>query len=260
MSHFTVLVIGDDVEGKLAPYNEEKRVAPYKDYMSVEARERMAKHYGIKVEDTEALLSKMKDWCGREGGADEKGMYEVSTYNPESKWDWYQIGGRWAGSFVLKKGCKGASLDPSWGWEAEELKELMESGRTDQARYGDIDWGATLAPSEKQLQSYNDLWDWIEGKLSDKEAQDKRVFIFYKKEYYLNRYHSREEYIRRQCSFGTYAVITEDGLWHSPGEMGWWGLSSETDNQQEEWDNNYWDRFLKNLNPETLITVVDCHI
>ena len=29
MSHFTVLVIGDDVEGQLAPYDEEIQVDPY---------------------------------------------------------------------------------------------------------------------------------------------------------------------------------------------------------------------------------------
>lgn len=28
--------------------------------------------------------------------------YTLSTYNPDSKWDWYQIGGRWSGYFPVK--------------------------------------------------------------------------------------------------------------------------------------------------------------
>lgn len=31
----------------------------------------------------------------------------TTTYNPDSKWDWYQTGGRWAGYFKLKPGKEG---------------------------------------------------------------------------------------------------------------------------------------------------------
>lgn len=29
--------------------------------------------------------------------------YTLSTYNPDSKWDWYQVGGRWSGYFPVKQ-------------------------------------------------------------------------------------------------------------------------------------------------------------
>lgn len=32
MSHFSVLVIGDDVDEQLAPYNENTKVEPYVEY------------------------------------------------------------------------------------------------------------------------------------------------------------------------------------------------------------------------------------
>jgi len=32
-----------------------------------------------------------------------------STYNPNSKWDWFVLGGRWSGSIQLKDGAKGKS-------------------------------------------------------------------------------------------------------------------------------------------------------
>uniref|UniRef100_UPI00052720DB hypothetical protein n=1 Tax=Streptomyces sp. NRRL F-6674 TaxID=1463877 RepID=UPI00052720DB len=39
--------------------------------------------------------------------ADDGRAYTVSTYNPKSKWDWWQIGGRWTGYFVPVEGAHG---------------------------------------------------------------------------------------------------------------------------------------------------------
>lgn len=32
----------------------------------------------------------------------------LSTCNPNSKWDWYEVGGRWHGMLLLKPGKKAA--------------------------------------------------------------------------------------------------------------------------------------------------------
>jgi hypothetical protein len=261
MSHFTVLVIGDNIEGKLAPYSEQLEVEPYKRYINKEERKRMAEYYGVDVEDAEALIAKMPSWSGCEGSVDENGLYYLTTHNPKSKWDWHQIGGRWAGSFVLKDGVRSKQvLDPSWIWKKEEVEALIKEGRTDQARFGDIDWEKTQQPAPEELKRMNKFWDWVEGKLSKEEAKEQNIIALYKPEYYLERYYTREEYIRRQTLFGTYAVVTEDGEWHEPGKMGWWGISTATPGGEEDWNLNYFDRFLKGLNPDTLLTVVDCHI
>jgi hypothetical protein len=63
----------------------------------------MGKHYKL-VNKKKALLEHMKDWCGCEGGIDSKGLYQLSTYNPKSKWDWYEVGGRWDGGLVTTSG------------------------------------------------------------------------------------------------------------------------------------------------------------
>ena len=42
--------------------------------------------------------------------------------------------------------------------------------------------------------------------------------------------------------------------------MGWWAMSNETNDEAVDWDLNFFDRFIKNLSEDTLITVVDCHI
>lgn len=44
----------------------------------------------------------MEDWCGFEERDEKTGKYGYWE-NPHTKWDWYQIGGRWNGFFRLKK-------------------------------------------------------------------------------------------------------------------------------------------------------------
>ena len=103
MSHFTVLIAVDraaDTDGaiaaKLAPYDEGRDVAPRAEPMSDEDVRRMAEHY--KVDATpEALLPHMKDWHGRDGMIRDGKLCGVTQYNPDSKWDWYKVGGRWDG-------------------------------------------------------------------------------------------------------------------------------------------------------------------
>ena len=45
-------------------------------------------------------------------------LYE--TFNPDAKWDWYQIGGRWQGSLILKQGKTGFKGTPSLLTEPSE--------------------------------------------------------------------------------------------------------------------------------------------
>jgi hypothetical protein len=39
----------------------------------------------------------MPEWNGSEGGVDQRGLFALRTHDPNAKWDWYEIGGRWDG-------------------------------------------------------------------------------------------------------------------------------------------------------------------
>jgi hypothetical protein len=43
----------------------------------------------------------MEKWSGAAGRVDARGLYALLTSNPNAKWDWYEIGGRWGGSGTL---------------------------------------------------------------------------------------------------------------------------------------------------------------
>ena len=56
----------------------------------------------------------------------------------------------------------------------------------------------------------------------------------------------------------TWAVLTPDGIWHEPGQMGWFGISSNEMNE-DEWDAKFRE-YLKTLDKDIILTLVDCHI
>lgn len=133
MSHFITLVFtkenGRTVEELLAPYDENIVYAPYVLYTREQAIAKIRKE----IEDykngpyTEYVSSPKKyeeshpnaehinylknkfpkklEWTDDECYEDMKGRFDedmiklngdlLSTYNPNSKWDWYTIGGRW---------------------------------------------------------------------------------------------------------------------------------------------------------------------
>lgn len=178
---------------------------------------------------------------------DADGNY-LSTYNPNSKWDWYEVGGRWGGSLKLKNG-----------------------GTTDEDYAGQIDWDKMFSLEPEREKRASEFWDEYVLQKLPTEMQDRTVeevnkylndkfgFILYRREYYLERYKDKEEYLRRQATWTTYAVLDEKG-WHAPGEMGWFGCSSEDADQQRDWDENFRSRFIDTLDPEDQVVIVDCHI
>ena len=101
--------------------------------------------------------------------------------NPNAKWDWYEVGGRWKNEIVTENG----SCD--------------------------------------------------------------RAFV-------------RDILFSKMPCFTTYAVVTPNGEWLSPGEVGWWGLSTESEEDYDKWKKEYSSRFLETANPDWEMVVVDCHI
>lgn len=83
---------------------------------------------------------------------------------------------------------------------------------------------------------------------------------FYPKEYIKNKYPTEKDYIDCYTKFSTYAVLTPDGEWYEPGQMGWWGISSATPEQEAEFERNYEEKFIKQADSEWKLTIVDCHI
>lgn len=142
--------------------------------------------------------------------------------NPNAKWDWYQVGGRWSNI-----------LD---GKNQVQLKDLNFERM-------------------KMQRKANRYANWEEfEKRPQKEQEDKftREYIHGIKEDI-----TKEEYLKTDEGFYTFAVI-KDGEWYERGSMGWWGCVSD-EKEDDTWSKEF-NKLLNDLPKEKYITVVDCHI
>jgi hypothetical protein len=153
----------------------------------------------------------------------------LSTYSPKAKWDWYEIGGRWNGLLIPRAKRKDA-----------------KNPRSRNAAYvSDLDFEAMRRRKAAEIPPYE-------------EAMENG---YHEESHMRASFPTEAEYIQRATAFGTYAVVMPDGEWHAKGEMGWWGMSSETPEEDREWELGYYERFIKPaIDNHWYVTIVDCHI
>ncbi|GMX64464.1 hypothetical protein Elgi_37330 [Paenibacillus elgii] len=196
----------------------------------------------------------IKEWAGYKEKDLETGKYGYWE-NPNAKWDWFQVGGRWSGLLKIKeKATSGVTGTRSWTNEAANIPE----DKVDSAKVKDIDFSLDIKKYNDNLRFWELIVDGDTPRNSEEETIIKRNFN--KPDYYSNRYENKEQFAKLSSEFGTYAVITPDGQWHSKGDMGWWGASSETDEEAKQWNKSFKETFIDNADPEWTLTVVDCHI
>lgn len=98
-------------------------------------------HFSMEQFD-ELYKAKGDDWNGNCWRKDDDGVWrEYSTRNPEMKWYWYEVGGRWAGWLQLKEGVERMQpLNFSLEWSDELKQKVLEDVplRADMAHLGEI--------------------------------------------------------------------------------------------------------------------------
>ena len=222
MSHFSVAVFSTDGD-------YEKLLAPFNENLEVEANE--------------------------EGAL-------MTTYNPNSKWDWYVVGGRWSGMLIVKDDAEGerGSLGV-FGYDREKEIPAPPGYRyVDHAKVSDIEWDVMR---EVELQERKMIWkqymdEYAEKMLYAKTEEEKEFERrWLRMKYGIPFDVTEEKYLANSTGFTTFAVITPDGEWHERGAMGWFGVVQGED---EEWDEKYKERFLDTADPDWYLTVIDCHI
>lgn len=80
------------------------------------------------------------------------------------------------------------------------------------------------------------------------------------KDYYLERYKTRDNFIKTVNSFRTYAILTPDSKWHEPGQMGYFGMNDASVEDEVSFDKNYFNILDLEKYKDCYITVIDCHI
>ena len=292
MSHFTVLVVGDDVEEQLSPFDENIEMPRYKkEEVSEEEKEQMVDYY-IEHENFEGTFEECyvkygNDWNGNGWRKGITGVWHIwSTYNPQSQWDWYSVGGRWSGFFKLKEDATGKMGRPGVfgneakkgyvdiieknNWDIEGTKNdakeramkhytLLESCFPNGFPKMTILWKDVDYKSEESKEAYHNQEalvirkDIDSSKLSEEQ---KKAFAWFD---LVDFQCTLEEYGQRAYdnAISTFAMVV-DGEWVEKGSMGWFGMSSN-EMEQTDW-NKIIDRIIDEADDETTFTIVDCHI
>ncbi len=251
MSHFTVAVLSrfpNDVEGLLEPYNEDPSDPEYLEF--VPAAETM-NELRAKYRENEKSYVDFEDFLSQYYGYSFNDEHDKVGYtcNPNAKWDWWRIGGRWPGELRLKEGCCG-----SYGPDTEESNQV--AGRCDQARLGDVDF----SPDPATYEAAKRFWEvYVEGKALRKGEKRETFESYWKPEYFIEQYHDKETYARSVSEFSVWALVTPDGEWHEQGEMGWFGFSNATFDSRKSFMEQLQQALVAG-DPELYITIVDCHI
>lgn len=286
MSHFAVLVIGENVEKQLQPYHEYECTGIEDEYVKFvpaeETLEELQKDYEEKKEiyGYTSFEDCMKDDYRY---IEKNGQWGRYT-NPNAKWDWWSVGGRWTGFFKLKEGASG---------EVGELGVFStppKVGFADIVSKGDVDWdymrnvAGDVAEKKWVLanESFKDKlpfesWETIrlknENNLDVARYQyNNQPAVLAFKEMVKNNidlfgwYGDAEEFLtpkdvyidrEKNASITTYAIV-KDGVWYQKGDMGWWGMSSN-EMLQDDWNKKFWE-LIQSVPDDTKLTLVDCHI
>lgn len=188
--------------------------------------------------------------------------------NPNKKWDWYQVGGRYEGELPLRGGAKAAKarvcqvdFDAIFADARQRHGEFVAaykrrvSGETGKF-WDDFIGGQRRRALSLGLLTYGDVGDVV---------RDEAVIV----EQWSND-ESRCDVIRivddmkLASLWGAflpwYAALDAVNGWRAPGEMGWFGYSSDTDGEASSALGARIFADLREGNELDWLVVVDCHI
>lgn len=191
----------------------------------------------------------------------------IRRTNPNKKWDWWVVGGRWPNMLLDKSGergdvCRRGDLDLDTMREQARVKADAEYTKIE-----DVFRGLAWPPKP-----------WAEFRADFANIDDARVayngYPAMKKHAELDHKHplklwmddpsaeynrTREQYVSAEVGrVGVPFAVLKDGTWYEKGQMGWFGFVAD-EKDQAAWNREY-QTLLDSLNADDVIVMVDCHI
>lgn len=284
MSHFTVMVIGENPEEQLAPYQENNMGDCPSEFLEFsDETESLTETWDQLTDEERSEFKSISEFAKDEGYDEHEGKFGYFE-NPNAKWDWYVLGGRWSGFLKLKEGAEGEVGGGGL------FTEPASDGTADSALKKDIDFtgirrdagnaaGKLWERVKKITKGTPEClpWSHIRENMFPGDIDAARDFYHKQdavvrfKEWNASHNHeltflnldefncSKEDYCidEANASFVTFAVL-KDGQWYERGSMGWWGMVSDEKNT-DDWNSEV-AKMIEELPEDTRISIYDCHI
>ena len=241
---FVCVVAGENPEKQMEPYDSKKEVEKYIVYKYADAEKLKNDHIKLckSIIDNENIPEADKEETRMyldtllhtnaddfyyditmEYDLDEDTGDAYSTKNKNGKWEYFGDGGEYAMHFILKDG-----------------------ETSHQAKKCEIDWDKI---HNHGIETYKAAWETVmEGRKPENQYEEQIYNNMKNAITYFNKFETKENYIASCTAFWGYAFL-------SP-ETGW--LELEPNVNQFEWMNNFYDRFIKPLPEDTLLTIFEC--
>lgn len=211
----------DILKEKGIPFDDfDTRDKLWKEFAKIDERSA----YIEEIEKDHEMYNKPDKACTECNGT---GIY-MSTYNPQSKWDWYQVGGRWTGAFDK-------NYKPEEDERNKEICMLCEGTGYRQDKIAE----------EIRLTDPNFKCNGCKNGIAIKWPSQ-----------WAN-YDGDIKPVREITDPSAYAIVTPDGKWYERGEMGWFGISNN------EKDKLSWEAEIIAIlaeHQDCIAVCVDCHI
>jgi hypothetical protein len=299
MSHFTVLVclpgqrVKDEgfekvLESMLAPYQENNMCDCPEEYLELDDRtDEVRKEYD-EWNEPEKINMTFEEFAKAQGCIEQDGRWGYMA-NPNAKWDWWQLGGRWHGSLPVKPSAENVttgsasllSADPSY-----------PQNQVDACQVSDLDLDEIAKQTREGAEKWWDSYQLYRSGDYDKNAKENRMLDYnirstalslgilqvkqhsdlkegdeptpFKDDMYdvyraLTKDEFLEEYMEEFNPVQTHSALDVHG-WHEPGQMGWFAYSSETPEEKMKFVKEFYRRFVKEIDSDDWLAVVDCHI
>ena len=242
------MVVGENPSAIMEKFNMNKEVEPYVKYKYLDADkykksaikvlENILNDYdkvGIPIMSKELMeerlkalktLSTFEYYKELTDGLyyDENGD-ALSTENKEGKWVTCRIGRNFAIPLKLKNG--------------EETYSALNK---------DIDWNAMHKVNQE---TYAAAWEMVMEGREPVTDEEKTIYEAMKdKDMYFSKFKNKEAYVNYSTSYWNYAFVDS--------QQGWIDIDDVKD--ENEWINTFFDRFIKNLKDDDLVTIFECSV
>lgn len=238
----TVLVIGENPEEMMAKYDKNKVMKPYIKYRYLDAdniKKTAVKMLSdlVKNADKLNLTEFEKDHFKKQLQSVENmtsfeyyrtltnGMYydengnALTTENPDGKFNGFNMGGNFSYPLITKDGEK----------------------ETYQCHASEVLWDRVNMKAEA-VNYFNSLWELVIDKRKPNDEFETKIYNEWKhRGAYLANFKTKDELIRHNCAYWTFAVLNNDG-WFSMDDGG----------GEKDWIENFMNRFIRPLNDELL--------
>ena len=247
---FSVMVVGENPKEIMDKYGADLKVAPYIKYRYLDAK----KYQTTAIKALSKLLEDA-DKIGIAPNIKEALELRLDSLNRMSSFEYYQE--LTNGMYYDENGNALSEKNPNAKWNTCRIGRnfslpliLKDSSETYSARAKDVNWEAMNMANSS---TYNSAWEVVVEGREPNDDLERAIYESMKdKTTYFSNFKSKEDYVTYSTAYWNYAYVDEDN--------GWLDADNVCNGDETAWINGFYEKFISNLNPNSLVTIFECSI